>query len=73
MSKALMINCCANCHYFEYVNGVGIVTDRTYCNIYNRRIIPQSIDPSDETPAWCPLPDWETLTTNALKGESKKT
>ncbi len=60
MSKVLMIECCAECKYFEFVRRTpSYPIDRTYCNFYSTRIIPQTIDPSDGCPEWCPLPDWE--------------
>ncbi len=58
--RMLMINACCQCRYFEFVRGLtGFkkTPDRTYCNFYNQRIIPQTVDPSDNTPQWCPLPE----------------
>lgn len=55
MNKVLMIECCAQCHHFEY----SPISERNYCNLGLQQIIPKTIDPSDDTPGWCPLPDWE--------------
>ena len=59
MGKALYIEACCSCRYFDtQVNQKG--KTRYWCNFGPDRVIPASrMDLAAEVPGWCPLPNWD--------------
>ena len=60
--KALMINACCSCRYFEEMKNHKTERERHWCTFGPDRVIPMSrIDVTAEFPEWCPLPDWNRM------------